>query len=499
MAHFDQQSNKVLIYEYDAQLIPVNGFPSASGIGPSVAYSCTGVFNYAAYEYLNSGIFPNPSNIGTNGISLLGRTFMPVSSYYPQSPGGSGPGLPVPGNRVAVRQGVATNGYTNTWSRIMQVLNMPGSVTIRPEPSLNYQMNVTPYFAKVRVAMNFPSHNPSIFVGEYDTHAPASGFNAYSQVDGKHPAVSSFGPGLEIYSDPIPDNTPAPPQYVSGDPFTYRVMESTALLQKTTGFVISDIMRELVVRKNDSSYVLFGITRPYILDAGGNHTEVGWDHSSDTSLVTQWSELPSCIRTTSFSVPEGGSFAYGNELFAKYPSDLDSSAVVMIQFRNASNDSLLFSTRIDMAGYEGDTALYVVDTHDLSAITGNTVYMCLNLEDTTSAQSYEVHIVTSVDTVVQEKNSNRRIPLPENVELYQNSPNPFHPSTTISYKLPEAADIELCILDGLGRTMTTLVHGYCSEGIHHTEFNAGELPSGVYYYRLTLWGRILTRKMVLLR
>lgn len=356
-----------------------------------------------------------------------------------------------------------------------------------------------PSYLKVRVAMNFPSLYPSIFVGEYDYHSPASGFMAYSQVDGKHPAVSQYGPGLEIYSHAIPDTTAAPPRYVTGERFTYGVMETTSLLRKTTELVASDILRELVVRKNDTSYALFGITRPYVVDADENHTQVGWNYSADTSIITLWSELPRCIRTAPFSVPAGGSFAYGNELFAMYPEDLDSGAVVLVQLRDESNDSLMLEARIDMAGYEGDTSLYVVDTHDLSAIAGNTVYMCINLEDTTSAQSYEVHIVTSVDTVAQEKTSHRIAPTPAGIVLYQNNPNPFNPSTTITYELPEASDIELRIFDALGRIVRTLVHGYHIAGVHHAEFNALDLPSGVYYYRLTAGDQALTKKMVFLR
>lgn len=94
VARPDQQSNIVSVHDYDPQLIPANGFPPVAGTGPSLAFHGSGFLNYAAYEFLNSGVFPNPSNVGASGISLLGRTFMPVTSYYPQAPGGGTPSLP---------------------------------------------------------------------------------------------------------------------------------------------------------------------------------------------------------------------------------------------------------------------------------------------------------------------------------------------------------------------------------------------------------------------
>jgi hypothetical protein len=78
--------------------------------------------------------------------------------------------------------------------------------------------------------------------------------------------------------------------------------------------------------------------------------------------------------------------------------------------------------------------------------------------------------------------------LPTTVMLFDNYPNPFNPSTTISYALPEATDITLSVYNTLGELVKVLDSGFKPEGNHKMEFEASELPSGVYL--LTLYSPI---------
>ncbi|MFH2057028.1 MAG: T9SS type A sorting domain-containing protein [bacterium] len=89
--------------------------------------------------------------------------------------------------------------------------------------------------------------------------------------------------------------------------------------------------------------------------------------------------------------------------------------------------------------------------------------------------------------------------LPSDFSLGQNRPNPFNPTTTISFSLPQASDIELAIYDLLGRQVAILAQGGYPAGKHHVEWNAVDYPSGVYFYRLRAAESVLTRKMVLLK
>ncbi|MBK7266558.1 MAG: Omp28-related outer membrane protein [Ignavibacteriales bacterium] len=74
--------------------------------------------------------------------------------------------------------------------------------------------------------------------------------------------------------------------------------------------------------------------------------------------------------------------------------------------------------------------------------------------------------------------------LPTTVMLFDNYPNPFNPSTTISYALPEATDITLSVYNTLGELVKVLDSGFKPEGNHKMEFEASELPSGVYLLTL---------------
>jgi len=83
--------------------------------------------------------------------------------------------------------------------------------------------------------------------------------------------------------------------------------------------------------------------------------------------------------------------------------------------------------------------------------------------------------------------------------LDQNYPNPFNPTTTISYKLPATSHIKLKVFDIRGREVSSLVNEVQSPGIYSFLWNADKFPSGIYIYRLTAGGILLTRKMILLK
>ena len=88
--------------------------------------------------------------------------------------------------------------------------------------------------------------------------------------------------------------------------------------------------------------------------------------------------------------------------------------------------------------------------------------------------------------------------------LHQNHPNPFNPSTTISFTVPERARVTLSIYDVQGRLMRTLVDEIIGEGYRERiwdgrDAGGSEVGSGVYFCRLAAGNKTLTRKMVLLR
>jgi len=83
--------------------------------------------------------------------------------------------------------------------------------------------------------------------------------------------------------------------------------------------------------------------------------------------------------------------------------------------------------------------------------------------------------------------------------LNQNYPNPFNPSTNIKWQLPETGFVTLKIYDVLGNEVATLVKEEKSVGSYEVEFNASNLPSGIYFYRLQAGSFVETKKMVLMK
>jgi len=83
--------------------------------------------------------------------------------------------------------------------------------------------------------------------------------------------------------------------------------------------------------------------------------------------------------------------------------------------------------------------------------------------------------------------------------LANNYPNPFNPSTTIEYQIPELSFVAIKVFDVIGNEITILVDEEKPAGSYEVEFNASALPSGVYLYQLKAEEFISTKKMILLK
>ncbi len=82
--------------------------------------------------------------------------------------------------------------------------------------------------------------------------------------------------------------------------------------------------------------------------------------------------------------------------------------------------------------------------------------------------------------------------------LFQNYPNPFNSATEIQFQVPRRAHVHLAIYDVHGRLVQTLVNGERQAGHYRVQWQAGRFPSGVYFYRMRIGNRVLTRKLLLL-
>lgn len=81
-------------------------------------------------------------------------------------------------------------------------------------------------------------------------------------------------------------------------------------------------------------------------------------------------------------------------------------------------------------------------------------------------------------------NNEVNIGTPTNFELSQNYPNPFNPSTQIDFQIPKDGNVNISLYDNSGKLVSTLTEGFKSAGYYSVIFNASNLSSGIYYYRL---------------
>jgi hypothetical protein len=89
--------------------------------------------------------------------------------------------------------------------------------------------------------------------------------------------------------------------------------------------------------------------------------------------------------------------------------------------------------------------------------------------------------------------------VPTAYSLNQNYPNPFNPNTMISYALPIASNVKISVYNAIGETVQILENGFKSAGNYTVSFNASNVPSGIYFYRIDAGTFTQVRKMMLLK
>jgi hypothetical protein len=95
--------------------------------------------------------------------------------------------------------------------------------------------------------------------------------------------------------------------------------------------------------------------------------------------------------------------------------------------------------------------------------------------------------------------ANQRASHPENLELLQNYPNPFNSATSISFRLMSDEHVRLKVTDLVGREVVTLADRPFNAGTHTLKWDAGSIPSGIYYYTLSAGTFTATKRMLLIR
>ncbi len=135
----------------------------------------------------------------------------------------------------------------------------------------------------------------------------------------------------------------------------------------------------------------------------------------------------------------------------------------------------------------------------------NNLKVIVYIQSSSSKEVYQTELIDYNNfTVTGIKSENE---LPTEFTLEQNYPNPFNPSTTIKYSIPStvktqnsaAQHVLLKVYDILGKEVATLVNEQKTAGNYYINFNASELTSGIYFYKLNAGNFIKTKKMTILK
>ncbi|MBK7446834.1 MAG: T9SS type A sorting domain-containing protein [Ignavibacteria bacterium] len=89
--------------------------------------------------------------------------------------------------------------------------------------------------------------------------------------------------------------------------------------------------------------------------------------------------------------------------------------------------------------------------------------------------------------------------VPNSFDMSQNYPNPFNPSTKINYDLPVDGNVSIVLYDLTGRQVASIVNEVKTAGYYTVSFNASNLASGMYFYRISASNFVSTKKMVLVK
>ncbi len=126
---------------------------------------------------------------------------------------------------------------------------------------------------------------------------------------------------------------------------------------------------------------------------------------------------------------------------------------------------------------------------------GSIVMLRLDPVSSVSSGSVSIDYIRLVNNVSSSKSKN----LDVQFKLSQNYPNPFNPNTIIDYQIPEAGEVELTVFNILGEKISTLLKRYQKAGSYQAVFNAEDISSGIYLYKLTTGNYSQICKMIIMK
>jgi len=153
-------------------------------------------------------------------------------------------------------------------------------------------------------------------------------------------------------------------------------------------------------------------------------------------------------------------------------------------------DNLIFNTIAVISGNGNSNEIHHYKFTDKHLKSGTFLY---RLKQIDFNSNFLYHLLS--DEIV--------IGIPLKFNLSQNFPNPFNPSTKIGFEIPEEGNVRLALFNSTGREIDLIQNADLKAGYHYIDFNGADLPSGVYFYRITYnspnFIKTVSKKMTLLK
>lgn len=206
--------------------------------------------------------------------------------------------------------------------------------------------------------------------------------------------------------------------------------------------------------------------------------------------------------TTGFSISQNYTRMTGYYQFTNMGEDVLYMAVVFLDAQEAtvanggvelgetSTGYARFIVNMDYSSGSGEAPVEVYIIFGITVATGATA-------DTITVGSN--FLVDDLDFDMVAGIDNKHSALPITFALEQNFPNPFNPSTTIEFSIPQVSAVRLIVFNSLGQEVETLINREMSAGMHQVSFDASQLPSGVYFYKIEAGGFLASKKMILIK
>jgi len=252
---------------------------------------------------------------------------------------------------------------------------------------------------------------------------------------------------------------------------------------------------ELGCSMPDDTTLVFLRTNTAFISNWDNITQ-SWKEATNLGLVSDWGISVTPEKRKFYICGMRGDKDTSGNFYLNYD--------IVVSYNNGTTIPYILNICLEAdseyweGNYKGRFEGYPVVTND-----GKTMYFTANYSTNENGYIYESHMIIDEngDSVTTNISGNKESFIPETIELFPPYPNPFNPTTQISYQLSENSNVKLTVYDTLGNEIVELYNGRQEAGKHKLVLDAEKykLSSGTYYVQLTTPTTSLVKKAVLIK